>query len=389
MAGAVPRVGELASGSHRLDPTGLKAFTWNLRSESATPARVAPTMAHPTTFSSRRNRSTIEDVALAAGVSVATVSRALRGLPNVAESTRVRVQEIAIELNYRADPAASRLATGRSKSVAIAVPMLNGWYFSHVVAGVEAVCAEAGYDTIVIGLGAKGAGLSLLDGSDALHRRADGLIVVDVALAADHVAALRSRGLEVVAVGPLLDGVASVGIDDVGVGELGTTHLLELGHRRIGLVRGEIDDPFNFVVPHLRQCGYERAHERHGLTADHGLYADGSFTIQGGYEATMALLDRADPPTAIFALSDEMGFGAIHAAHDRGLRIPDDLSIVGVDDHDVSAVVGLTTVHQDVDQHGARAARLMIAQLAGEAVEPTRHNDPIRLVVRTSAAPPP
>lgn len=344
-------------------------------------------MADITTPPSRRDRSTIEDVALAAGVSVATVSRALRGLPNVAESTRVRVQEIAIELNYRADPAASRLATGRSRSVAVAVPMLNGWYFSHVVAGVEAVCAEAGYDTIVIGLGLKGASLALIEGSDALHRRADGLIVVDVALAPDDVAAFRSRGLALVAVGPLLDGVSSVGIDDVAVGELGADHLLELGHRRIGLIRGELDDAFDFVVPHLRQAGCERALQRHGLTPDTDLYADGSFTIQGGYEAAIALLDRDDPPTALFALSDEMAFGAIHAAHDRGLRIPDDLSIVGVDDHDLSAVVGLTTVHQDVDQHGARAARLMIAQLAGHAVDPSRHNDPIRLVIRRSTAP--
>ena len=338
---------------------------------------------------SRRDRSTIEDVALAAGVSVATVSRALRGLPNVAESTRVRVQEIAIELNYRADPAASRLATGRSQSVAVAVPMLNGWYFSHVVAGVEAVCAEGGYDTIVIGLGVKGAGLALIEGSDALHRRADGLIVVDVGLAPDDVAAFRSRGLALVAVGPILDGVPSVGIDDLAVGETGAAHLLDLGHRRIGLIRGELDDAFDFVVPHLRQCGYERAHERLGLVAHRELYADGSFTIQGGYEAAMALLGGDEPPTALFALSDEMAFGAMHAARDRGLRVPQDVSIVGVDDHDVSGVLGLTTVHQDVDQHGARAARLMIAQLAGRPVDPVRHNDPIRLVVRTSTAPPP
>lgn len=337
--------------------------------------------------SSRRDRSTIEDVALAAGVSVATVSRALRGLPNVAESTRVRVQEIAIELNYRADPAASRLATGRSKSVAVAVPMLNGWYFSHVVAGVEAVCAEAGYDTIVIGLGIKGASLALIEGSDALHRRADGLIVVDVALTPDDVEAFRSRGLALVAVGPVLEGVPSVGIDDVAVGELGTTHLLALGHRRIGLIRGEIDDAFEFIVPHHRQAGFERVYERDGLTPDPDLYADGSFTIQGGYEAAARLLDRDQPPTALFALSDEMAFGAIHAARDRGLRVPEDLSIIGVDDHDASPVIGLTTVHQDVDQHGARAARLMIAQLAGQSVDPARHNDPIRLVVRGTTGP--
>jgi LacI family repressor for deo operon, udp, cdd, tsx, nupC, and nupG len=339
-----------------------------------------------TTTTSRRDRSTIEDVALAAGVSVATVSRALRGLPNVAESTRVKVQQIAADLNYRADPAASRLATGRSKSVAVAVPLLNGWYFAHVVAGVEAVCAEAGYDTIVIGLGVKGTNLGLLDGSDALHRRADGLIVVDVSLSPEHVAGLRSRGLQLVSVGPVLDGIPSVGIDDIAVGELAAGHLLDLGHRRIALIRGELVDPYEFVVPHLRQQGFEAAHADRGLTPDHTLYADGSFTIEGGYDAATALLSRPERPTAIFALSDEMAFGAIHAARDLGLRIPEDVSIIGVDGHDAAPVVGLTTVQQDVEHHGARAARLMIAELNGEPVEAIRYNDPIRLVERASTA---
>ena len=95
-------------------------------------------------------RSTIEHVANAAGVSVATVSRALRGLPNVAVATRARVEEVARELNYRADPAASRLAAGRSHTIAVVVPLINSWYFSNVVAGAEAVCAEDGYDLLVV-----------------------------------------------------------------------------------------------------------------------------------------------------------------------------------------------------------------------------------------------
>ena len=337
---------------------------------------------------SKRIRSTIEDVAAAAGVSVATVSRALRGMPNVAESTRAKVQQIAGTLHYRADPAASRLATGRSRSIAVAVPLLNGWYFSHVVAGVEAVCAEAGYDTIVIGLGTERTCVELIDGSDALHRRADGLIVVDVALPADDLRSLDDRGLALVAVGPVRNGVPSIGIDDIAVGKLATTHLLELGHRRIGLVRGEVANPFGFVVPQLRQRGFELAHDDVGLRTDPALYVDGSFTVHGAYEAAERLLDRDDPPTAIFALSDEMAFGVMHAARERAIRIPDDLSVIGVDDHDVAAVLGLSTIRQDVDQHGARAARIMIATLNGERPTVGRYDDPVRLVERTSTAAP-
>ena len=335
----------------------------------------------------RRGRATIEDVALAAGVSVATVSRALRGLPNVAESTRARVQEIAGELNYRADPAASRLATGRSRSIAVAVPLLNGWYFSHVVAGVEAVCAEAGYDTIVIGIGDQGAHHGFLQDYESLHRRADGLIVVDVALPDHEVAMVRSLGLPLVSVGPELPGTPSVGIQDVEVGDIATTHLIDLGHRRIGLIGGTTIDPYEYVVPHLRRQGYERAHARAGIELDPSLFEIGNFTVQGGYDAADALLRRDDPPTAVFAQSDEMAFGVLHAARDRCVAIPEQLSVIGVDDHEASAAIGLSTVHQDVDQHGARAARWMIDRLDGVDVPTVRHNDPVRLVQRSSTAP--
>src|SRR5687768_18607967 len=119
----------------------------------------------------RRERATIEDVAASAGVSVATVSRALRGLPNVASHTRERIERIAGQLDYQADPAASRLAAGRSRAIAVAVPMLDVWYHSHVVAGVEAVCAEAGYDTVVVGIGAPQEGRRVLDVAGPIYRR--------------------------------------------------------------------------------------------------------------------------------------------------------------------------------------------------------------------------
>lgn len=345
-------------------------------------------MSDTTNQPSRRDRATIEDVALAAGVSVATVSRALRGLPNVAESTRLKVQEIALELRYRADPAASRLATGKSRSVAVAVPLLNGWYFSHVVAGIEAVCAESGYDTIVIGLAGKGTQHGFFQDYESLHRRADGLIIVDVSLPDEEVATVKSFGLALVTVGPQLPGTPSAGIDDVAVGRLATGHLLELGHRRIGLIGGTTVDPYEYLVPHLRHEGFELAHAEAGLTTDPSLYAIGNFTVQGGYDAAIELLSRDDRPTAIFAQSDEMAFGILHAARDLGVSVPGELSVIGVDDHDVAAVLGLTTVHQDIDQHGARAARLMLEMLAGLDVEPRRHNNPIRLVERATTSRP-
>lgn len=342
----------------------------------------------PHTTPIRRERATIEDVATAAGVSVATVSRALRGLPNVAGPTRERIEKIATEMSYRADPAASRLAAGRSRSVALAVPLLNGWYFAHVVSGSEAVFAEAGYDTIIVGVGAQGADRHVLEVAGPISRRVDGLICVDVSLTDDELARLRSERMEIVYVGHDNQRVACLGIDDVEVGRLATHHLIELGHRRIGMINGQADDVLGFVVPHKRQRGYEQAHRDAGLVPDPSLSAPGYFTIEGGYQALNTLLDQPEPPTAVFSFSDEMAFGALWAARDRGVRVPEDLSIVGVDDHDVSGLVELTTVHQDVPEHGARAARTMIDLLSGADVSLERQNAPIRLICRRTSAPP-
>lgn len=334
-------------------------------------------------------RATIEDVAAAAGVSVATVSRALRGLPNVANSTRQRVEEIAEQLSYRADPAASRLATGRSRAIAVAVPVLNGWYFSNVVAGIEAVCAEAGFDTVVLGVSSDVDRERLAADADSIHRRVDGLILVDIAFGTVPLRGMLGRGLKVVTIGQNTDVCPSVGIDDVEVGRIATRHLVELGHRRIGLVNGQPEDPLGFVVPLRRTDGYREVHEEAGRPVDPTLTVSGNFSIAGGFEAVSELLDLDDPPTAVFAMSDEMAFGALQAARERGLDVPGDLSIVGVDDHDAAVVLDLTTVHQDVADHGARAARLVLSQITGDEPSATRIDDAVHLIVRGTTAPPP
>jgi LacI family transcriptional regulator, repressor for deo operon, udp, cdd, tsx, nupC, and nupG len=168
---------------------------------------------------------------------------------------------------------------------------------------------------------------------------------------------------------------------------MATTHLLDLGHRRIGLIAGQHHDPFEFQVPGLRRRGYLRALERSGTMADPALEAVGNFSVVGGRDAMAGLLDHADPPTAVFAMSDEMAFGALLAAREAGVQVPEQLSVVGVDDHDVSLVLGLTTVRQTVADLGARATRMLLAQLGGAPVSATRVETPIELIVRDTTAP--
>ena len=334
------------------------------------------------------DRTTIEDVAAAAGVSVATVSRALRGLPNVATATRERVSTIAEQMSYRADPAASRLATGRSRSIAVVVPLLSGWYFSQVVSGAEAICAVTGYDMIVVGVSDDAARRSLVDAAASIHRRVDGVIFVEIPLSDSDVASLDQRGLRVVTVGQTTDRFPSVGVDDVRVGELATSHLVDHGHTRIGLIGDQRVNPLGFVVPMMREEGYLRSLRRAGIEPDAGLHVAGSFSLMGGKTAMAELMQLPVPPTAVFAMSDEMAFGALLALKEAGRTAPRDLSIVGVDDHDLSVVVGLTTVRQSVPDHGSCAARLLINQLEGLPSAAERHDGGIELIERETCSMP-
>ena len=334
------------------------------------------------------SRARIEDVAVAANVSVATVSRALRGLPNVAESTRLRVAAIAESMDYRPDPAASRLAAGRSRTVMVVVPHLSSWYFSTVIAGVEAVCAEAGYECLVVGVGTIAECNRLLDEPRHLERRTDGLVLVNIPATETQADSLGDRGVTLSTVGTHTVGHPAVLIDDVRAGRMAANHLISLGHRHIGLISGQTDDPMNFAVPRLRREGFCSALAAAGLAFDETLVQSGNFGIDGGQEAMGSLLDRSDQPTAVFAMSDEMAFGALMALSERGLRAGANLALIGVDDHDVARVVGLTTIRQRVAGQGAAAMRALLVRLASVDAQTTVVDAPLELVVRSTTSRP-
>jgi DNA-binding LacI/PurR family transcriptional regulator len=179
-----------------------------------------------------------------------------------------------------------------------------------------------------------------------------------------------------------------VSIDDVEVGRLAASTLAELGHRRIGLISGLGEDPLNFEVPRRRTAGFLAGIEEAGLRHDPCLEVGGDFGIDGGQEAMSRLLDLDDPPTAVFAMSDEMAFGALMELGARGLQPGADVSVIGVDDHDVSRVLGLTTIRQDVASQGAAAARSLVAVMASTPVDVDPIVAPIELVVRSTTGPP-
>jgi LacI family transcriptional regulator, repressor for deo operon, udp, cdd, tsx, nupC, and nupG len=333
-------------------------------------------------------RVRIEDVAAAADVSVATVSRALRHMPNVAESTRQRVIAIAESMHYRPDPAAARLAAGSSRTVTVVVPHLSSWYFSMVIAGAEAVCAEQGYECLVTGIPTLDHCDRLLAPAAQLERRTDGVILVNIPVSPAQASSLRARRVRVATIGTRTPGCPSVSIDDERTAALATGHLVELGHRRIGLISGQSQDPMNFVVPQDRRRGYEQVHRDAGIGIDHTLIVGGNFGITGGQEAMAELLRHRQPPTAVVAMSDEMAFGALLELSERGLRAGTDVSVVGIDDHDVARVLRLTTVRQRVADQGAAAARALIDTLQSPDAAVVDVDSPIELVVRATTGPP-
>lgn len=328
----------------------------------------------------------IRHVAALAGVSVGTVSRALRGQPGVAAETRHRVKAAAGELGYVASPSAASLASGRTMAIGVVVPYITRWYFASVVQGAEAVLADAGYDVLLYDLaGRADTRARLLDGR-LLEKRVDAALLVTLDLDSAERKALHRLGRPMALVGGRA-GFPSVSIDDVQAGVTATQHLLELGHRRIAFVGLDRLARGTFHASGDRRRGYRRALRLAGVPIDRNLEMPGDFTVAGGRCAMHALMSLADPPTAVFAASDEMAMGCLHAIRQAGRRVPGDFSVIGIDDHEMSAMQDLTTVSQPVVEQGRIAATLLLALLNGE-VRPADEAVvvPTRLVIRATTA---
>lgn len=330
----------------------------------------------------------IHDIARATGVSTATVSRALRGLPNVSPETRRLIEAAAAEVGYVPSRSAAGLASGRHLAVAVVVPSMGRWFDTKVFEGVDGVLRRAGYDTFLINLAAGLNDRERLFHNALLRKRADGLIALGIDFTADEREEIRSSGMPSIIVGAPVPGVQRVGIDDEAAAMCAMRHLLDLGHRRIGYVGGENEYGMHHTVGEHRVRAWRRALAQHGVDADPAHAVMGAFRMPQAKVAARALLRTTDRPTAIFAASDEMAFGVLVAAAELELRVPDDLSVVGIDDHDWSESVGLTTVHQDPFEQGRLAASIVIEELTGEPAGSRAAAGELRLIVRHSTAAP-
>ena len=335
-----------------------------------------------------------------AGVSVATVSRALRGLPNVSRSTRDRVLQAADELGYAASPLGTGLATGRMRSVAVVLPYAGRWFFAEVVRGIEGALRRHGYD-LVLHVLADDDRRAEFFGSLPVRRRVDALLLVALGLEPAEVELLHGLRLPLAWIGEPVEGVHGEQVDDVAAARLAVGHLLELGHRSIASVGGPLDGPRASAPARRRTGAYREALAGAGVPWRGDLELDGRFSPGGAQRAVRDLLTApGERPTALFCQSDEMAFGALGALRELGLRCPEDVSVVGLDGHELAATFDLTTVAQPVLELGASAARWLVGRLAvadgdedDEDDEDAPDDDgprihPVRLVVRGSTAQP-
>ncbi|PKQ26521.1 MAG: LacI family transcriptional regulator [Actinobacteria bacterium HGW-Actinobacteria-4] len=342
--------------------------------------------------------TSIEKVAELAGVSTATVSRALAGKPTVAAATRARVLEAAQELGYVVSASASSLASGKTRNVGVVMPFLNRWFFGSVLKGAHRTLADAGYDLTLYHLDSEREGGATEPGDPRRTRlfeeflqrkRVDALIAVSLEMNDAELESLRRIGKPLVGLGGPLSGVPTLSIDDVAVAKLATEHLVSLGHTRIAHVSGTSTYARDFHLPAHRREGYETALREANITADPRLVRSADFTIAGGYAVTRQLLgDPEVRATAIFAASDEMAFGAMIAARDVGRRVPEDLSVIGIDGHELCEFFGLTTIDQFPEIQGERAASTLLRELEPHTQHhaPENVSLPYELAVRKSTA---
>ena len=344
---------------------------------------------------SRRSRGsvTIEDVARIAGVSAMTVSRVINGEKNVRDTTRASVQEAINRLSYSPNSAARSLAAGQATHIGLLYANPSAAYLSQFLVGALEGARRAGCHLVIEACESEGADEQAEATRRFLTTNVEGVILPPPLSESQAILAeLDAAQIPVVTVAmgrPRADAL-NVRIDDFAAAEEMTTHLLELGHRRIGLIKGHP----THIASIERARGFRAALESKGIDPDTAPIEQGYFTFRSGLVATERLLARPEPPTAIFACNDDMAAAAVSVAHRKGLAVPEDISIVGFDDTAPATTVWpeLTTVRQPISAMAEAALELLLADLrerrSGQATGGAERVLEHKLIVRESSGSP-
>ncbi len=327
--------------------------------------------------------ATIRDVARAAGVSIATVSRVYNNQGLVNSGTVERILKVATELDYWPNPAAQSLTTRRTHTFGVLLPDLFGEFYSEIIRGIDLVSHHNGYQIL---LSSSCSNLEdVIMASRAMLGRIDGVIMMAPDERSIETAIRVRRRVPVVLLNPCgeIEGCHSVAVDNIHGAEAAVTHLISLGHRNIAMVAG----PEGNVDAADRRRGYFRALTEAGLDPDEALVVPGDFRELTGFKAGSAILGHSPRPTAVFAANDSMAIGLLASLREGGLDVPGDISVVGFDDVTLAGYMNpaLTTVHVDASGLGGRAVEMMLDVLASDTEDsPHRVVLPTTLKIRQS-----
>lgn len=326
----------------------------------------------------------IKDIAKAAGVSHSTVSRALANSPLIAEHTRTRIHRIAQKKGYSPDAIARAFVTQRTKTIGVVVTSIADPFVAEVVRGVEEIAADNGY-RVFLGTSHDEPAREVNLVKALREWRVDGVIVASSRMGARYQPLLKEIGAPIVLINNQSKSggrdLHSIAVDDVAGGALATRHLVEQGHRVIGYLGGPPDRASN----RDRLTGYQRALRAAKIAFDPTLALTGNGKIESGTQVAQLLKPGL---TAIFCYNDMTAIGALHALKSRGIRVPQDISLVGYDDIVLASYMDppLTTIHQPKEAMGQLATRMLLDLLSGNKVTNVRL--PGKLIVRESTSPP-
>ncbi len=329
--------------------------------------------------------ASIRDVARTAGVSVSTVSHVINKTRFVSEETRTKVLAAMVELNYKPNRLASSLRRKdkRTNTLGLLIPDSANPFFAEVLRGVEDASFEAGYNVFLCNSDDNPKKeLNYID--VLLGKQIDGIILVSAGTHNDAQDLFAQNEIAAVVVDREVTGVKTdtVMVDNKTGGYQATKYLIDLGHTRIGCIAG----PSLLTPSAARVGGYRKALSEHDIPYDDGIVVLGNFRAQSGFEATIELLEKSNPPTALFACNDMMAVGAFHAADEVGLKVPDNISIVGFDDITLASFIipPLTTIAQPSYEMGLLAAEMVIARIQNPNSSPRNVVLSTKLIIRKS-----
>ena len=331
----------------------------------------------------KKSKATIRDVAALAGVSHQTVSRVINKIEHVNEETRLRVDAAISELGYQPNAIARSMAKGSTRTLSCISPNLTDYTFANIIEGAELEARLAGY-FLMTASAPDTETFSCLVGQLLDSRRTEGLLVINPFVDDRHASLPQYAPVVFVGARSSLNTMDSVFLDDEEAGRIATRHLCDQGHQHLALITGPLQEDCS----RDRMNGYLNVLQTQGLSTDTNLVVEGDWTATSGYQGVKALLARRVEFSAIFAQNDRMAVGAIRALRETGLRVPEDISVIGFDDMPLASYFdpGLTTIRQDTFNMGREAARLLIRAIETPEKQRRHLRMPVELVIRKSTA---